>query len=258
MKTLLRIQTAATAAMLFGICFAFAQTRPLNDTGITFCGSATTGNNSPCLGTEPSGQDRHYGRDAEALAGILAKIGGSSGVNGFDFTKIANNGIALPASAELGTNATDWACTRDNVTGLIWEVKTVSGLRSTSHTYSWYMSASPDGNNGVSSGGTCAAAGHCDTEKYVTDVNAVALCGFVDWRMPTAKELQNLADFGKTGKGLDEMFFPNQASIGQLYWSGDRYAQSSCCAWATSGSGTIGYVGRDRSDLAILVVRGAR
>jgi hypothetical protein len=40
------------------------------------------------------------------------------------YTMIANNGAALPNSAVLGNGTGDWACTRDNETGLIWEVKT--------------------------------------------------------------------------------------------------------------------------------------
>ena len=54
---------------------AGAQTRPLNDTGITFCGAAAEGNNVACLATDPAGQDKNYGRDAAAIAGTLTKIG---------------------------------------------------------------------------------------------------------------------------------------------------------------------------------------
>ena len=81
-----------------------------------------------------------HGRDALARAGQLQKVGG--GEAGFDFTKLDANGNALPASA------TSWDCVRDNVTGLIWEVKTTSGLRSWSNTYTWYDPNSPDGNPG--------------------------------------------------------------------------------------------------------------
>ena len=48
------------------------------------------------------------------------------------YTKMANNGAELPDSAYLGSGATDWACSRDNATGYIWEVKTTSGLRNQS------------------------------------------------------------------------------------------------------------------------------
>jgi hypothetical protein len=126
------------------LCASLAHAGPgaLNDTGITFCGDATT-NTANCATVAADGgkfprQDARYGRDAQAAAGTLAKVGG--GGAGFDFTKIANNGTVLAASAALGSGATHWACTRDNVTGLIWTVKTTSGLRSQSHHYSWYNS----------------------------------------------------------------------------------------------------------------------
>ncbi|MEE4379693.1 MAG: hypothetical protein V2J55_19570 [Candidatus Competibacteraceae bacterium] len=75
----------------------------LNDTGVTR--------------NDGLGADHQYGRDPAAAAGVLPKTG--SGSKGFDFTKIANDGTELPDSAALGTNPGDWACTRDNVTGLI-------------------------------------------------------------------------------------------------------------------------------------------
>lgn len=206
---------------------AWAQTRPLNDTGITFCGGATSGNNNPCLVTDPAGQDNNYGRDAAALAGALpAKVGGSGGTNGFDFTKVCNSGQnagqgACPANPTTpGYGADEWGCSRDNVTGLLWEVKTTGGLRSMNHTYSWYLTNSPDGNNGTSTGGSCDTTGRCDTEKYSADVNAAsqALCGQRDWRMPTVKELEGIADFGRTNPVIDPTYFPNTPSW--LFWSG--------------------------------------
>lgn len=98
----------------------------LNDTGQTSCYnavdvsaacSAAVGGDA---GTNPR-QDARYGRDVQAAVGTLSKVG--AGAAGFDFTKIANNGTTLPASAALGIATTSWACTKDNVTGLIWEVK---------------------------------------------------------------------------------------------------------------------------------------
>ena len=41
---------------------------------------------------------------------------------------MANNGTDLPESALLGSGPTDWACTRDNTSGLLWEVKSGQGL----------------------------------------------------------------------------------------------------------------------------------
>jgi hypothetical protein len=223
------VATVATlgAALASVVC---AQTKPLNDTGITFCGGATSGNNTPCLATDPAGQDKNYGRDAQALAGTLIKVGGSATNNGFDYSKIANNGSVLPASAVLGSNLTDWACTRDNVTGLLWEVKTTTGLRNMNHSYTWYQTGSPDGNNGTASGGTCQTAGRCDTEKYVADVNAAGLCGAITgWRMPTVKELEGIADLGRFNPSIDPTYFPN--TLSSVVWSGSPDAYYSSYAW---------------------------
>ena len=248
----------AFAVVAMAASLAFAQTKPLNDTGITFCGGATSGNNNPCLGTEPSGQDNNYGRDAAAVAGALTKVGGSAGAvgggpNGFDFSKIANNGSVIPASAALGTAPTDWACTRDNVTGLIWEVKTASGLRNQVHTYTWYMTNSPDGNNGTVSGGTCATAGRCDTEKFTVDVNTTGLCGFnTGWRMPTVKELQGIADFGRVNPAIDPTYFPNTPS--SYVWSGTPFASYPDYSYRVDfGNGGNPYWYRNSSNSARLV-----
>lgn len=216
-----------------------AQTRPLNDTGITFSGNATSGNSASCLATDPLGQDCSYGRDAAARAGSLTKVGGSSlsatGVtNGFDFTKVCNSGQtagsgtcpANPTTPGYGTD--EWGCTKDNVTGLLWEVKTTTGLRSMSHSYTWYMTGSPDGNNGTASGGSCATAGRCDTEKFVADVNSAAsnptaLCGYRDWRMPTVKELEGISDIGRFNPAIDPTYFPDTPGS-SFWWSGSPSA----------------------------------
>ncbi len=206
----------------------------LNDTGITDCYNdsavVTTGVEADS-GTHPR-QDCRYGRDAAARAGNLTKVGGGS--KGFDFTKIANNGSVLPASATLGSAPTDWACTKDNVTGLIWEVKTTSGLRSQSHTYTWYNSnaATNGGGAGTASGGTCATTGRCDTEKFVADVNAAGLCGATDWRMPTTNELMSIVDYGIAypGPTIDTTWFPNTPA--SYFWSASASSGYSNGAWS--------------------------
>jgi hypothetical protein len=68
--------------------------------------------------------------------------------------------LALAASAALGTNSTDWACTRDNITGLIWEIKTDdNGLRDKDYSYTWYSTdaASNGGNAGSAGSNTCGS-----------------------------------------------------------------------------------------------------
>lgn len=157
----------------------------LNDTGQTVCYNASFVA-VPCSATVGGDgrvnprQDGRYGRDAAAGAGQLSKIGAGSA--GFDYTKIANNGSVLAANAALGTGPTDWACTKDNVTGLIWEVKTATGLRSSGHTYTWYSTdtASNGGVVGALGTNTCGstlAANQCNTPRFVLTVNAAGLCG---------------------------------------------------------------------------------
>ncbi len=179
----------------------------LNDTGIQFC-SAYPGNGIVACGSaQLARQDAQFGRDAQATAGTLTKVGGGNA--GFDFTALDSSGN--PTSPGSGTNP--HACVRDNVTGLVWEVKTDDGgLRDKDWNYTWYNSNSPDGYPGTSDGGTCYQSGHCDTEKYVADVNAAGLCGYHDWRMPTRKELANIADLGRADPAIDPTYFPNTQS----------------------------------------------
>ena len=70
-------------------------TAPLNDTGIGFGGEYPSGNNADCTSatTEIDQQDCANGRDAEAAAGTLVKVGG--GAAGFDRTKLGADGTPL-------------------------------------------------------------------------------------------------------------------------------------------------------------------
>lgn len=196
-------------------------TRPLNDTGVTRFTDGLAGN----LANEPptlAGQDGRFGRDAQAGAGQLKKIGG--GAKGFDFTKIANDGTSLAAGAVQSDAPGGWGCTRDNVTGLLWEVRTAAGLRAKTHTYTWFSSDSStngslgSGAMGTSSGGVCASSGRCDTEKYVADVNAQGLCGHRDWRMPSKEELFSIAALDRAMPSIDINYFPD--TIVGNYWTG--------------------------------------
>jgi hypothetical protein len=206
----------------------------LNDTGIDVCRDRATGvdtqvtQTTDCTPLAHGRQDARLGRDAAAAKGALAKTGG--GNKGFDFTKIGNDGKALAAEALLGAAASEWACTYDNNTGLMWEVKTTSGLRSMSYTYTWYDNVNNYNIAGSLGANTCQVAGHCNTQAFVLDVNLTKLCGHNDWRMPTTNELSYLADRGRIRPAIDPDYFPNTASA--IYWSATPQAGLSGNLWA--------------------------
>lgn len=225
----------------------------LNDTGITFGGEPLSGNNAGCTssGANIAQQDCSNGRDANPSLN-----GAADGVAGFSFTKISNAGSTLPASATLGSAANDWACTYDNVTGLLWEVKTTAGRRSSAHTYTWFSSDASNsaGASGTAGGGTCGdGAGTCDTEKYAATTNAVTLCGRNDWRMPHIKELEGIAQIGLVNPAIDSVWFP--ATPGSLFWSGSPDAGGAANAWTVEFYNGLAGIGDRSSAYRVRLVR---
>ena len=245
---------AALVALILPATFAAAG---LNDTGILFCGDANS-NTASCamIATDSSPfprQDARHGRDAAAAAGQLSKMGG--GEAGFDFTALNAAGQPTP----LASGANPHPCVRDNTTGLVWEVKTDDGgLRDQKWTYSWYDSLHKYGGNpGAANGGNCKSADRCDTEKYIADVNAAALCGYSDWRMPTVKELEGIVHFGRSDPAIDPAYFPNTQSAG--FWSGTPCAYNSDGAWYVYfGYGYANVDGRSDDDNFLRLVRGRK
>jgi Protein of unknown function (DUF1566) len=204
-----------------------------NDTGADGVAASNAASISGDAGTHPR-QDCRYGRDAAAAAGVLTKTG--AGAKGFDYTKIANNGTTLVAGATLGNAATDWACTKDNITGLIWEIKTtsVTDLRYSDHTYTWYNSdgSTNGGNAGGTGGNTCNATlpdNLCNTQAFITATNNAALCYFNDWRMPTRRELLTLVYADKSIPAIDPSYFPNPPA--SAFWSASSYVPDPSSAW---------------------------
>lgn len=218
---ILAVTIASLLTLIVLPAHAVGPNNTLNDTGITTFGDVS----SNTLTTEPTdypGQDASHGRDAQAAASQITKTGGGSA--GFDFTALDVSGN--PTTPSSGANP--HPCVRDNVTGLIWEVKTGDGgLRDKDWTYTWYNSdsATNGGNAGTANGGNCQTAGRCDTEKYVADVNAAGLCGHSDWRMPTMKELQSIVDYSGVNPAIDPTYFPNTPAW--EYWSASVAANDS-------------------------------
>ena len=228
-------------ALLLTISAPHAAAAGLNDTGQTQCYDASNPPALvPCSATVGgdsginSRQDARFGRDAQIAGQSLTKVG--AGAAAFDYTKIANNGAQLAPSAALGSNSSDWACTKDNVTGLTWEVKNTSGPRNVEHTYTWYSTAAANGGAPGSIGTNTSCANSlvsCNLQDYVSAQNAANLCGAVDWRLPTRKELLSLVYAGRSiAPHIDTTYFPNTANATTTQtWTGSTHAFNSTFAW---------------------------
>jgi hypothetical protein len=96
----------------------------------------------------------------------------------------------------------DWACTRDNVTGLIWEVKTSDNAGDTF---------------------TFADA----SAVHAAAVNTAQLCGFNDWRVPTRRELLSIVHHGAGAVRGNRPDVLSEHCRHDFYWSSDIYAPDS-------------------------------
>lgn len=208
----------------------------LNDTGMTKCYGASA--EITCDNVNFPRQDADYGRDA--YPGQIDKAGYSfnNSTDSFDFTKLDENGDEMPITGSAA------ACIRDNVTGLIWEVKqgTAGTLRANTNTYTWsYPDGSTGGNEGAEGapGGTCPSTEDCGLETFVEEVNASVYCGAANWRVPTMIELQSLINYsqGSSVGVIDRWAFndiPLSGSPANLYyWTSETSAEGggSASSW---------------------------
>ena len=253
--------------------------RGLPDTGQILCDDgnntmvACSQTNTGDGATYPN-QDGRYGRDAAAQSGVLIKVG--AGHAGFDYTKVCNSGEKegsgnCPANPTLGNGANDWGCTYDNITELLWEVKTDDGgLRDKDWSYSWYSADTNTnaGEAGTENGGACVDSSNCDTEKYTAQVNATGLCGFNDWSLPRREQLYTLRNLNASNPGaidlnfaIDINYFPNTrigGSLDDFYWSASSYVTNPSHAWGVYFDYGNGYA-RDKSySRFVRLVRGGQ
>ncbi len=210
----------------------------LNDTGVL--SQATDTSITTAQQNTYPGQDGQRGQDIIDANGQVQKAG--RGLAGFDFTKLNSNGD------EEDNTASDWSCVRDNVTGLVWEVKTDdSSYHDKDYRYSWYASADNGGFVGYLNGsGTVCNITNCSTENYVTAINSVGLCGFYDWRIPTHAELLSLVHFGlSTTAKIDTNYFPYTGDISEgtlWYWASQASADGVEESGAAQNAWAVDYV----------------
>lgn len=184
----------------------------LNDTGITVAGNSLTGNSAECSSNSvPSPQDCNAGRDA-------TQNDDSDGHAGFSYTKLDANGVPL-ADQSVDYQTEPWSCVKDNVSGLIWEVKTNDpGIHNLGNTYKW-GGITPMGINHSSNRGD---NGTNDWNVLVDGSNTEALCGLNNWRVPNANELFDLVNLSNGDLTIDTNYFPN--TVSGIYWTSSPYA----------------------------------
>ncbi len=191
------------------------------DTGQTKCYDNRTAITCPAAGKPFYGQDAQYQGTKRS------------------FTKLGAGGVEIPDTA---TFADGWIMTRDNFTGLIWDVKrnkdgtkNYNDPHDADNTYTW-CDRDPATNGGGN--GTCRDGNN--TEDFIAALNQEHFGGFSDWRIPTVKELATLVDTSipYPGPTIDTAYFPNTMS--SFYWSSTTYAGYTSFAWGVGFY--IGYI----------------
>lgn len=213
----------------------FSAAGPLPDTGQSAC--FNTSGATDCI------SDSNYPRQDGSYVSDLA------------YTKIDSMGN------DLDSGTSEWSCTRDNATGLVWEVKTsTSGLRYSSHQFSWFNSDSglnggiAGNNEQTSSCNAVLGSNSCNTENYSAWINTQSFCGFSDWRLPTQAELLTLVHAGNLKPTIDTNFFPNTASV--PYWSSTTYAMTPSYAWGVHFGYGAAHAESKSAPNAVRLVRG--
>ena len=211
----------------------------LNDTGMYYAGNKDRlGNQTDCsIGTNtPENQDCHNGRD-------VTHPDSSDGYYGFSFTKLDSSG------AELAASAGSWSCVLDNVTGLIWEVKTDDGgLRDKDNTYKW------GGITAIGRDHESREGDYYDDWNTLVDAanmeNGTGLCGYTDWRVANVSELFSLADYGyyirsTSGPSIDQNYFPNTVANSYISATPDALDNSRARHFNFYYTGDVGSLPRD-------------
>lgn len=140
-----------------------------------------------------------------------------------------------PTYVKVSRNSSE--CVEDQNSGLTWELKTRDGgLRDVEYGYYWYE---PDLRKnggfagyeefldfGLPPGEICGNfLENCNTATYLAKLNQQQYCGYSDWRLPTARELEGIIDYGKASAPF--VFAPLDVTVDVPYWTASPAASDS-------------------------------
>ena len=175
---------------------------------------------------------------------------------------IFENLIRFPASGQTSTFATaddgdlekgatlryqdnaDGTVTDLN-TGLMWELKTDdSGIHDKDNTYTWSEAFS----------------------VFIAGVNSAEFAGYTDWRLPNAKELQSIVNYGNWAPTIGEATVggfgtgaPFTNTVSDSYWSSTTNAAITDNAWYVYFlRGTVNQISKTSNNYYVRCVRGGQ
>ena len=149
-------------------------------------------------------EDCELGRDADDTLND-----DSDGKAGFSFTRLNSDGSEYSGDGVYSEQP--WACVVDNVTGLIWEVKTTTTGNASYYDqgYTW-------------EGASTTLAAYLNGDNF-NNTDGSGLCGRTDWRLPTVQEIHGLTDYAATSAPfIDTGYFPH--TLNYFYWTVDDNA----------------------------------
>lgn len=145
------------------------------------------------------------------------------------FTKLDAGGGALTR------DALNWTMVRDNITGLIWEVKTDDDTIHDKNISSEWIDA----------------AG-----AYIDQLNAENFGGYSDWRLPSVKELFTIVNLLARDPAVDSEFFP--FTMNETYWSSTPLTANDDYVWIVDFGDAAVFKQRKIRSARIRAVRGNR
>jgi hypothetical protein len=153
-----------------------------------------------------TGQTRCYNNSVEITCPKKGDFYGQDAnytINPPAYTKLDSSGN------ELDAGATDWVMVRDDITKLIWEVKTDdSGIHDKDNLYAWQDAK----------------------DVFIAQLNSDNFGGRANWRVPTIKELSTLVYADAFDRAINVTYFPNTMSS-PYYWSSTTHANITDGAW---------------------------